>query len=447
MLSAMMLKREVLDVVRDVLIVEDFFSFQHRAVYEAILELDAASKPFDVVTVRYRLEAAGRLQQLGGSAFLSNLVDATPAVANVVEHARLVHDLGLLRRMKDTLERLALAARLGETRADVQGFLERCEGEVFHANAAESDRDSSSGIDEMMALAVTELTTPAAQAPRGVTTGLIALDEISLGLVPGELWYVAGRPGMGKTALALGFAETVASTGRGAVVFSMEMKRHELSERMLSASSGVDSKLIHKRALSDAQLTEVIGAATKLGAYPIRLDDTAALTASTLRSRIRRHVAAIRAKTSTAHLALVVVDYVQLMSVERKSGSRNEDLEDISRTLKILAGEFECTIVALSQLKRPDPRSPVTRPSLSDLRGSGALEQDANKVLFIHRAPDDDPNARGEAELILAKGRNTGPGKARVTWLPWCVRFQDREQGAFAYSGVTDGPPLFDDEA
>ena len=442
-----MLKPELLDEVREVLIAEDFYAVQHRSVYEAILALDASDRAFDVVTVSHQLEAVGKLRMIGGPAFLSTLIDATPTVANVLDHARIVHELGLLRRMGDTLLRLAGTSKMAETRVNVGAFLERCEAEVLSANAAESERETASGIDEMMAAAVTDLTKPREQSgQRGVTTGFLSLDEISLGFVPGELWYLAARPGMGKTALALCMAAAVAETGRGAVFFSMEMKRPELTERMLAAGAGVNAKRLHRRELGEQELADVLTAAGRLARYPLRFDDTASLTPGGLRSRVRRHVAAIRAKTPLAYPALIVVDYVQLMTVERRSGSRNEDLEEISRALKILAGEYKCTVLALSQLKRPDPRAPVTRPSLGDLRGSGALEQDADKVLFVHRAPDDDPDANGDAELILEKGRNSGRGKAKVVWAPWCVRFENAVQRGFDFTRIGDGGPAGPDD-
>ena len=448
-LSAVMLKREVLDVVRDELTVDDFFSFGHRAVFEAILALDAIDREFDVVTVAHQLEAMERLRQIGGTAFLAMLTDATPSVANVAHHAQIVRKLGQLRRVKDTLERLAITARMAETRLDVDGFLDHCEKEVLGATHAETNKATAVGIAEMMATAIGNLTKPRAQQKRrGVTTGLIALDEISMGLIPGELWYVGARPGVGKTSLALGFVEVAAAHGHGAVMFSMEMKEPELSERLLISSAGVHGKRLQLGELDEAELTQVMGAGAKIARYPMRFDFTPALTPSALRARLRRHVASIRAKTPAAKLALVVVDYVQLMAADRRSkqGNRNEEITEISRSLKLLASEFDCALVALSQLRRPDPRAPFKRPTKDDLRDSGALEADADKILMIHRAPDGDPDSNGEAELILDKGRNTGGGKARVTWVPWCARFENRTQTAFAFTGGGEGTPPDDDE-
>ena len=449
-LSAVMLKRDVLDVVRDELVIDDFFSFSHRAVYEAILALDAIDREFDVVTVAHQLQAMDRLQQIGGTAFLGMLTDATPSVANVAHHAQIVHRLGQLRRVKDTLERLAITARLAETRLDVDGFLDHCEKEVLGSTHAETNKSSAVGIAEMMATAIGNLTKPRAQQKRrGITTGLLALDEVSMGLIPGELWYVGARPGVGKTSLALGFIEVAAAHGHGAVMFSMEMKEPELSERLLISSAGVHGKRLQLGQLDEAELTQVMGAGAKIARYPMRFDFTPALTPSTLRARVRRHLSSIRSKSSAAKLGLVVVDYVQLMGADRKSrtGNRNEDVTEISRALKLLASEFDCTVVALSQLRRPDPRAPFKRPTKDDLKDSGALEADADKVLLIHRAPDGDPDANGEAELILDKGRNTGAGKARVTWVPWCARFENRTQTAFAFTGVGEGTPPEDDES
>jgi len=434
--SAVMLKPAWLDELRDLLAPTDFYSGPLRAVYEACLELDAAGKPIDVVLVSHHLQAAGKLKQIGGSAFLGQITDATPSVPNVRAHARIVHDLGLLRRMGTTLHNLAILARAPETRVNVAAFLEQCEGEVFHCNQAEAVRETASTMHDMMAAAAAEFDTTKPRAPRGVTTGLRDLDELSLAFQPGELWYVAARPGKGKTALALGMAEAVACTGRAALVFSMEMKRPEIADRMISAMSGAPYKGLLKRELSPQHLGDAMTAIGDLGRIPLIVDDVSVLTPSVLRSRVRRHAGTLRARHPLARLALVVVDYVQLMAADGRHRTRNDELEAISRSLKILAGDMGCTVVALSQLTRPDRKAAGGggRPSLTDLRGSGALEQDADKVVFIHRDDDDDEQGHpGDAELILAKGRNAGTGRVRALWQPWCVRFVDQEQAGFAW--------------
>jgi replicative DNA helicase len=440
-LSAIMLKPSVLDEVRDWLEPIDFWAGPHRALYEALLALDDASVRIDTVTVRSQLEAAGAWQRVGGGKFLAEIYDATPSVANIEDHARLVRELGLLRRTAATLKDLAATAQRPETRANVKGFLEQCESEVFSANRSSNERDTGSTLREMMSQAASDFDMTKPHAPRGKTTGIKDLDELTMGFQPGELWYVAARPGRGKTALALGFIEALARTGGDAgAFFSMEMTRPELAERMISMMSAVASRQIQKRALSAEQLSHVMSAIGELGRYPIVFDDSTTLTPSRLRSRLRRHEALLRAQHPHSRLRLVVVDYVQLMAWEKSTGNRNDELERISRALKILAGEFGCAVVALSQLNRPKPGTGHIPPSLTELRGSGALEQDANKVLFIHRA-DDDNEGDGEADLILAKGRNSGTGRVRVTWQPWCVRFTERVQERFAWGGPDyDGP-------
>jgi replicative DNA helicase len=430
-LSAIVLKPAVLDDVRDWLEPLDFWQANHRALYEALLALDAASKRIDIVTIKAQLEADGVWQRIGAGKFIAEISDATPSVANVEEHARLVRELGLLRRTAGTLRDLAATATRPETRSNVRAFLEQCEAEVFQANRGTNDRDTASTLRDMMAKSAGDFDMTRPHEPRGRSTGLLDLDELSFGLQPGELWYVAARPGYGKSALALGFAEAVARTGNHAVFFSMEMTRPELAERMISMMSAVSFRQIQKRELNAEQLAHVMTAIGDLGGYPVVFDDDCSLTPSRLRSRLRRHEALLRSQHPHGRLALVVVDYVQLMAWEKSTGNRNDELERISRALKILAGEFDCAVVALSQLNRPKGMA----PSLTDLRGSGALEQDANKVLFIHRADADEEGATdGEADLIMAKGRNVGTGKVRVTWQPWCVRFTGRAQERFAWS-------------
>lgn len=439
MLSALMLKPALLDEVRDILEPLDFFAFQHRAVYEAILALDEARESIDVVTLAHELNIGGKLKMIGGTAFLAVLLDATPAVANAVDHARIIHELGVLRRMGGALRELAIVAQAVETRGDVPAFLQRCESEVFSASTSSTARETSSTMREMMIAAAAAFDPNKPRAPRGASTGMRELDELTLGLLPGELWYVAARPGQGKTALALGIAAGVANTARHALFFSMEMKRSELQERMLSAESGVPFKQLQKRELSHEHWGQVTIALDRLSHLPMIVDDASLLTPSRLRSRVRRHASALRGADPHGRLALVVVDYVQLMAADNPSGNRNDELERISRALKMLAGEFECTVLALSQLSRPGQKGSTTRPTLSDLRGSGALEQDADKVLFIHRDDESEGEERGEAELILGKGRNSGTGKVGVLWEPWCVRFREAKQGGFDF-----GPTNYD---
>jgi replicative DNA helicase len=440
-LSAILLKPAVLDDLRDLVEPIDFWHAPHRALFDALMALDTASKRIDVVTVKSQLEADGCWQRIGGAAFLGQITDATPSVANVADHARLVRELGVLRRMGNTLRDLAATAQRAETRGNVAGFLERCEAEVFGADRAGSERETASTARELMTTAAEEFNTQKPQQSRGVSTGLRDVDTLTLGFRPGELWYLAARPGKGKTAMALGFLEAVAGNGHHAALFSMEMKRPEINDRMLSAATGVPFKALLERKLTPEQLGEVMTCIARLGKYPYIVDDAGTLSPARLRSRLRRHEGMLRAQHPHARLSLVIVDYVQLMAADHASGSRNDDLEAISRSLKIIAGDFGCTVVALSQLKRPDSRAGASRPGLTDLRGSGALEQDADKVLFIHRADDDEEGDGSDAELILAKGRNAGTGKVNAVWQKWYVRFVDRPQEGFAWAGPGyDGP-------
>lgn len=438
-LSAVTLAPDTLDEVRDILEPDDFYSGPHRTVYEALLEVDRATTRIDIVTLAARLRAMGKLEMIGGTAFLSQLVDATPTVANVLEHARMVRELGMLRRMAVRLRELAFAAQRPETRADVGGFLERCEAEVYAGTIGREERDAVSTLHEMMHAAATALDPTRPREARGMSTGLHELDELTMGMRPGELWYLAARPGMGKTALALGMAAAAASTGaHSAVMFSMEMERPDLSERMISSRSGVPYKSLVNRTLSEAHWQQAIGAMNELAQYPMVVDDTSSLTPSRLRSRLRRHLSKLRNAHPHTRPGIVVVDYVQLMGDDTQ-GERHEQLERISRALKLMAKEFAVCVVALSQLNRGLKDRADKRPTPYDLRGSGALEQDADKILFIHRAEAAEGEERGDAELILAKGRNAGQGNCAVIWQPWCVRFIDREQAGFEWGPTNYG--------
>lgn len=440
-LSAIMLTVTARDEVRDLLEPTDFFSGANRTMYEGILELTDAGRECDAVTLAAHLRDTQRLQQIGGAAYIAQIVDATPSVANVLEHARIVHRLSRLRRMGKALSDLNTQAHFPETRADVQGFIERCESVVFAINASgKTETDTGSPLSDVMAGAAVQLDPSRPSEPRGLTTGFTDLNELSLGFCPGELWYIAARPGKGKTALALGMAASVAATGaRSSVFFSLEMKRPELGERLISWASAVPYKHLLTRRLSMEHYERAIATAAQIGRYPMYLDDGSSLTPARLRSRARRHFAALRQRHAHARPGLLIVDYVQLMGDDSSEGNRNDQLERISRSLKILAGELGITVVALSQLTRPKDRA-SGEPTLTDLRGSGALEQDADKVLFVHRE-EAEGDERGEASLILAKGRNAGTGRVRVTWEPWCVRFTEGAQGGFNYGpGYDDGP-------
>ncbi len=366
-LSALMLKPGLFDELRDELDAADFFLMNHRWLFEAITALDAAGEQIDIVTVGHRLQSTGRLKDMGGPAFLVTITDATPSVANVAAHARIIRQFSALRRMSSTLQTLASISQAPETRVDVDGFLERCETEVFGAHVT-AVRDTSSSLREVMATATASLSTETGGGARGVSTGMSALDELTLGLVPGELWYVAARPGMGKTALALGISASVAANGGHAACFSMEMKRPELAERLISSDSGVPLKALQKRELSGDQWSRVTQTVQRLSHLPLMLDDASTLTPSRLRSRVRRHASTLRAQHPEGKLALVVVDYVQLMAWDKPTGNRNDELERISRALKILAGEFGVTVLALAQLPRW-PRS-AWRPVEPRLEGS-----------------------------------------------------------------------------
>lgn len=440
-LSAIMLTTSARDEVRDLLEPTDFYSGANRTMYEGILELTDAGRECDAVTLAAHLRDTNRLQQVGGAPYIAQIVDATPSVANVLEHARIVHRLARLRRMGKALSELNTQANFVETRANVQGFIERCESVVFAINASgKTEIDTGSLLSDVMSGAAVQLDPSRPSEPRGLTTGFADLNELSHGFCPGELWYVAARPGKGKTALALGMSASVAATGaRSACFFSLEMKRQELGERLISWASGVPHRPLLTRRLSMEHYERAIATAAQLGRYPMILDDASTLTPARLRSRARKHFAALRQRHPHARPGLVVVDYVQLMADDSNDGNRNDQLERISRALKILAGELGVTVVALSQLTRPKDRA-SGEPTLMDLRGSGALEQDADKVLFVHR-DEAEGDERGEAALILAKGRNAGTGRVRVTWEPWCVRFTEGAQGGFDYgAGYDDGP-------
>jgi len=440
-LSAVLLSPTVLDELRDVVEPDDFLLTQHRVLYEALLDLDDSRVTIDTVTVKAKLEALGKWTLVGGAKFLGEIMDATPSVANVREHARLIRRLAMLRRMGNTLRDLAVRAAAVESRGDVEAFLHTCESEVFTASAASTERETGRSMRQIVTHTLGALDPMKPREGRGITTGLQDLDRLTLGFRPGELVILAARTGKGKTSLALGMALSVAHTTRHVVMFSMEMGHDELGERALSSESGVAHDNIISGNLSQTHWAHVMDAGRALGSLPFYVDDMSRLTPSRLRSRLRRHATELRKAHGGGRLALVVVDYVQLMAWEQPLKARHEELENISRSLKLIAKEFNVTVLALSQLSRPPKglaREP--EPTLNDLRGSGALEQDADKVLFIHRdeAPGEE---RGETKIILAKGRNIRTGYVNVRWEPWCVRYRDSASRRFDFDPRTGEKP------
>jgi replicative DNA helicase len=461
-LSATLLTAEAFDRVQEVLLPEHFYADANRRIYEAVLELHSSGKPVDLVSVAGFLRDRERLAQVGGTPYLAQLADATPAVAHVEHHARTIREKWRVRQLIATCQRFAAEgfADCGE----VQAFIDQAEQAVFDiARIPEGSsivpvKDAIHGAFQILAEAARR-----GGAITGTPTGFTRLDRQIAGLHPGDLYIVAGRPGMGKTSFVLNVAVNVAlprrravqdsddpyaegdveEPGDGVAFFSLEMPREQLASRLLAVEARVDVSRIRSGDMRREDWNKLTDAAARLGRLPIWLDDTPALTLLDLRAKIRRLQADLsRGEGGPKKLGLVAVDYLQLMQGRRDVQSREQEISELSRGLKQLAKEMQIPVMALSQLNRSvETRATKDkRPQLSDLRESGAIEQDADTIVFIYR--DDyyfrDSPDKGVAELIVAKQRNGPTGTVTVKFSPEYTRFDNLAEGEYDFDEVDD---------
>jgi replicative DNA helicase len=468
-LSAILLSRDALDRVLEFLRSEHFYSDANGRIYEAAQALAVAGSPVDIVTVAIWLRDRMRIAEVGGPAYLAQLVDATPAVPHVVAHAHVVYEKWRVRALIATCQRIA-AEGYGDY-GDAQAFLDRAEGEVYQI-AHVAHRTSVTPIHLVLRAAFKQMSDAAERGERitGIPTGFERLDAKTAGLHAGDLTIVAARPGVGKTAMVLGLAVNVASPravpkageeevqepGFGVCVFSLEMPREQIAIRMVCSEGRVDVGKIRQGYLQADDWRRLTEAASYLSSLPIWIDDTPALGILELRAKARRIQAeynrdAVKGDPARGikaiperKVGLVVVDYLQLMRGSGATGSREQEISEISRGLKALAKELAVPVIALSQLNRAvETRSKDKRPQLSDLRESGAVEQDADTVIFIYRDEYYNPettNAKGIAELIIAKQRNGPTGKVLTRFTASCTRFDNLVAGDYPELDEGQGP-------
>ncbi len=469
-LSAILLSADAFDEVQEILEAAHFYSDANRRIYETTVELNQQGTPVDLVSVASRLKDRGRLDQVGGTPYLHQLANATPAVAHVAAHARIIVEKWRLRRLIATCQRFS-AEGYGDT-GEVQSFIDAAEQAVFDI-ARVKQQSSIVPVNEAIHDAFRILTEARQRggAITGYESGFVELDKLTSGLHKGDLYIVAGRPGMGKTAFVLNMAVNVASPkgealvddpyqeapverpGYGVAFFSLEMPKEQLAARLLASEAKVDMKSIRSGNVAPDDWNKLTEAAARLGRLPIWLDDTPALGILELRAKIRRLQAELKRgsdRGAPQQLGLVAVDYLQLMKGRRDAASREQEISEISRGLKQLAKEMGVPVLALSQLNRSvETRGTKDkRPQLSDLRESGAIEQDADTILFIYRDEyyfRDSPD-RGVAEVIVAKQRNGPTGVVRSKFTAAYTRFDnladdDYEFGEYdEYAGGLGAP-------
>ena len=420
-LGAMLLDQDA--ALRAAELVDDgmFYREPHRRLFRAMIALTEQRVVIDHVTLRDELMRRGELDTAGGLGYIGELVDSVPTAANLEFHAKIVREKAILRRLIETATGIVTEAYDGRTSAS--DLLDKAESRVFQISQQRS-QDGFMRIKEMLwpAMERIEMLQKAGKTVTGVPTGFAKLDELTSGFQNSELVIVAARPSMGKTAFVLNMAASAAVEGFGVAIFSLEMSKEALVHRMLTAEARVDSQRVRRGQLRDTDFTYLARAAGVLQSCPLWIDDTPALTLLEMRSKARR----LKVENK---LDMVVVDYLQLMRSPDYAENRVQEISDISRSLKALARELEVPVVALSQLSRAsEQRGGERKPILSDLRDSGAIEQDADLVMFIHR-PEyydrEDESKRGVAEIMIAKHRNGPTGDVELFFNREYTRFDE----------------------
>lgn len=410
----------------------DFYRWEHREIFIAIAGLINASKPADVITVFEQLQSHGKAEQVGGLAYLNALAQSVPSAANMRRYAEIVRERAILRKLISASDEIATAAFNPGGRA-VSSVLDEAEGKIFKIGEEGSrNKQGFIGIDKLtMQLIdrVTELAENGAEEVTGVRTGYFDFDRMTAGMQKGDLIILAARPSMGKTAFALNIAEAVAvNEGLPVLVFSMEMGASQLALRMIGSLGRIDQSGLRTGRLRDDEWTRLTEAAERLGKAHLFIDETPALNPSELRARARR-----MARQFGGTLGLIVIDYLQLMSGSSSSAGENRatELSEISRSMKALAKELQCPVIALSQLNRSVETRTDKRPMMSDLRESGAIEQDADVIMFIYRDEyyNKESKEPGVAEIIIAKQRNGPVGTVKLTFLKPLTKFDNLAPG------------------
>jgi len=425
-LGAMLLEPEAVARVIQYLKPEHFYIQAHRRIYEAMLSLFEHNAPTDITSVTSELKRMKALDAAGGQVFISGLLDAVLTAANCEEHAKLVLEKAVQRQLIQTATEIVQAGFDESSRAS--DLLEEAEQKIFQIR----EGGYRKGFDRVSKLlsAEWERIEQAAVEKRylsGVATGYHDLDEKTSGLQKGELIIVAGRPSMGKTALALNIATNIAQHDKlPAAIFSLEMSAESLVQRLLCSASGVSMRNLRRGRLEAQERAKLAAASGFLHETDIYIDDSPALNALDIRARARR------LKAEHPELGLIVIDYLQLMESHgdrRRERNRQQEISDTTRALKAMAKELKVPVIAISQLSRaPEQRGGDKRPQLSDLRESGAIEQDADLVVLLYRAEfynQDDPALQGKAEAIIAKQRNGPLGKVDLAFLGHCMRFEN----------------------
>lgn len=441
-LGGLMLDSSRFDSVAEQLSETDFFTANHRTIYRVMGALVQGAQPLDIVTLAEALAERALLAEVGGPAYLAELAENTPSAANIVAYAKIVRERSMLRQL------IAAAGEISRTSFNPGGLgssdlLQMAERRVAEIAEGRAKDGGFVPVDTLLKQTVERIDTlfKSEGDLTGIGTGLNELDQRTSGWQPGELIVLAARPSMGKTALALNFAENAMLTqSQPVLIFSMEMPSESLIMRMLSSIGRIDQSRIRNGKLQEEDWPKLSSAVQKMKGRALYIDDTPALTPSEVRARtkrtVREHTNKLLQNNSDlsreqaeagSRPALIMVDYLQLMQVAGGNEGRTQEISEISRSLKALAKEYDCPVIALSQLNRGVEQRPNKRPMNSDLRESGAIEQDADVILFIYRDEyyNEDSTDKGLAELIIGKQRNGEIGTCRAAFIGKYTRFDN----------------------
>jgi len=433
-LGGLLLDNDAWDRVGDILTEKDFYRYEHQLVFAAAGSIINAGRPADVITVFEHLQGLGKATEVGGLSYLNALAQYVPSAANIRRYAEIVRDKSVLRKLISVSDAIATSAFNPKGR-DVSDIVDESEQKIFHIG--EQGARNKQGFIGMDSLVVDLLDKVQVLADNpadvtGVPTGYYDLDRMTAGLQAGDLIVLAARPSMGKTALAINIAEHVAlNEGLPVAVFSMEMGAAQLAVRVVGSIGRIDQGHLRTGKLDDSEWPRLTEAIEKLRTISLHIDESPGLTSSEIRSNARRLA------RQCGKLGLIVVDYLQLMGGSGNDGdNRASELGEISRGLKMLAKELQCPVIALSQLNRSVEQRPDKRPMMSDLRESGAIEQDADIIMFIYRDEYYTKEAckePGVAEVIIAKQRNGPTGTVKLAFQRQYTRFENLAHGSADY--------------
>jgi len=426
-LGGILIENYAINKVMEILKPDDFYRESHRKIYEALIDLSERDEPADSITLTNELKNNGHLDSVGGASYVASLIDLVPTAANIEYYAKIVKEKAILRNLIQTSTEIITQSY--EDRGDVEGFLDEAERAIFDISENRV-RPSFFAIKDVVkdSFKILERLYEKKELVTGVPSGFKELDRMTAGFQPSDLIIVAGRPSMGKTAFCLNLAQYAAIEKKTHVaIFSLEMSKEQLGIRMLCSEARVEGTKLRSGFLSESDWPRLTIAAGNLSDAPIYIDDTAALTVLELRAKARR----LRAEHGG--LGMLIVDYLQLMKGRARVESRQQEISEISRSLKALAKELNIPVIAVSQLSRKTEERTGNRPQLSDLRESGAIEQDADLILFIYRdevynRSEDNPN-RGKAEIIIGKQRNGPIGKIELAFLDKFTTFKELYRG------------------